>query len=144
MSVNIQFIMIKSIKSIFKRSTFELCKELYELLQMEGLGVEVKFHTFLIFLITHIKICFIFYTMKEGNRQIQKVFLLFLKNSSLGQWTTLIPKMLCLQKSGSTLRIFSNFSTMKGVKRYLKIILMVFLKKFFQLKWCMVITLDLI
>ena len=53
-------------------------------------------------------------------------------------------KMACRHNSGSTLRIFLKFCTMKGAKRYMKISLMVFPKKisFWARKWCDFITLD--
>ena len=60
------------------------------------------------------------------------------------------PKMARRHNSGSTLRIFLKFCIMKGAKRYMKIILMVSLKKisfcadgpFWAQKWCDFITLD--
>ena len=48
----------------------------------------------------------------------------------LGKWFILVLKLVHPHKSGSALRIFLNFSTMKGVKRYIKVVLVVFLKKF--------------
>ena len=49
---------------------FELCKELYELVQIVGAGVqeEVKFYKFLVFSITTLRILFVLYTMKEDSR----------------------------------------------------------------------------
>ena len=58
--------------------------------------------------------------------------------------------MACPHNFGSTLRIFLKFCTAKGAKRYVKIILTVFLKKFsfgasrpfWAQKWRVLIALD--
>ena len=55
--------------------------------------------------------------------------MLFLKNSHYGQMGHFGPKMARRHHSGFTLRIFLKFCIMKRAKRYMIIILMVFLKK---------------
>ena len=54
----------------------------------------------------------------------------FLKKKFLqGKWVILGPKMTCCHNSESALTVFFKFCIMKRVKRYMKIISMVFLKK---------------
>ena len=46
-----------------------------------------------------------------------------------GKWTILDPKMVHPHNSGSALRIFLKFCTVKGGNRLMKVTLMVFTKK---------------
>ena len=75
------------------------------------------------------------------------------KNKILIQrkWAILGPNMMHSHKFGSTLKMFLKFCTMKGVKRYMKISVMVFQKKLFGVNslFCaqerpVFITLDLV
>ena len=75
----------------------------------------------------------------------------FPKKSFLGKMGHLRPKMVHPHHSGSAVRIVLQYCTMKGAKRDMEIILMVFLKKIFwgnlvilAQKWCVLITLDLL
>ena len=51
------------------------------------------------------------------------------KNSHLGKWAILGPKIAHPHNSGSTGRIFLKFCRMKGANRYMKILLVVFREK---------------
>ena len=55
--------------------------------------------------------------------------MVFLKKISSGKWVVLGQKMKCRHNSGSALTVFFKFCIIKRVKRYMKIISMVFLKK---------------
>ena len=75
----------------------------------------------------------------------------FPKKSCLGQMGHLRPKMARPHNSGSAVRIVLQCCTMKGAKRDMEIILMVFLKKIdlgqfghFGPKMCVLITLGLL
>ena len=50
------------------------------------------------------------------------------KKPFLGKWAILGPKMMHGHKSGSALKIFFKFCTIKEAKKYIKIILIFFLK----------------
>ena len=49
-----------------------------------------------------------------------------------GKWTILVPKIVHCHNSGSAVRIFLNFFTMKRTNRKMKMITMVFTKKKFS------------
>ena len=51
------------------------------------------------------------------------------KNSHLAKWAILGPKMMHPHNSGSAVRIIFKFRTIKEANRYMKMILMIFLKK---------------
>ena len=60
------------------------------------------------------------------------------------------PKITCPHNSGSAVRIVLKYRKMKGAKRDMEIVLMVFLKKIIwgnpvilAQKWCVFLTLDL-
>ena len=55
----------------------------------------------------------------------------FLKNSRLGKWAILGPKMVHHHESGSAVRIFFKFCTMEGANRVMKMILIMFSKNIF-------------
>ena len=62
---------------------------------------------------------------------MKNALLVFLEKSSFwGKWAILGPKMACPYNFGSTLSIFLRFCRIKGVKRYMELVFMVFLKKF--------------
>ena len=52
------------------------------------------------------------------------------KNSHLGKWTILDPKVVHPHDSRSAGRIFINFCTMKGANRQMRMILIIFIKKY--------------
>ena len=66
------------------------------------------------------------------------------------KWTNLDPKMTHPHNSGSTLRIFLKFCTLKGANMQMEIILMIFTKDFlfgangalWTQKWHTAVTLD--
>ena len=72
------------------------------------------------------------------------------KNSHLGKLAILGPKIAHPHNSGSARRIFLKFSTMKGASRHMRVILIIFQKKFlfgangpfYAQKWHILITLD--
>ena len=79
------------------------------------------------------------------------MLMVFLKKILIwGKWAILGLEMACPYNSGSTLKIFLKFFAMKGVKKYMKLILMVFMKKssfwgkwvILTQKWHIIITLD--
>ena len=68
--------------------------------------------------------------MKETKGYMELMLMVFWKtNSNLGQMCHFGPKIACRDNSGSTLRNFLKFCLMKGAKRYMKIMMMVFSKK---------------
>ena len=54
----------------------------------------------------------------------------FEKNSDLGKWSILGPKIVDPHNSGSAGRIFLKFCTMKGANRWVRVILIIFQKIF--------------
>ena len=54
------------------------------------------------------------------------------KNSHLGKWAILVPKIAHPHNSGSTGRIFLKFCTMEGANRQMRIILIISKKKIFK------------
>ena len=73
------------------------------------------------------------------------------KNSHLGKWAILGPKMVHPHNSGSAVRIFLKSCTMKESNSKMKMILIIFSQKkfvwgkgtIFGPKWCILITQDL-
>ena len=60
---------------------------------------------------------------------MQIISMVFVKKKVLlGKWVNLDPKIMCRHNSGSALTMFLKFYLVKRVKRYVKIISMVFLK----------------
>ena len=74
-----------------------------------------------------------FYTMLGGNTFIKTSCYFFRKKIYFAWnrqfWDQFSAKIMCSYNSGSTLRIFLKFSKIKETKRYMKVELMVFLKK---------------
>ena len=79
-----------------------------------------------------IKIFLIVSTIKRAKRFMETISMVYLKKVSSAQishFEFLGPKMRCRHNSGWTFTVFFKVCKMKRIKRYIKIISMVFLKK---------------
>ena len=84
-----------------------------------------------------LRIAFKFCKIKGVKRYIKSYLWFFQKKNCSGQmgyfgwgnWVILDPEMMCPYYSGSFLRVFKKYCSMKGAKKLVKVLLMVFSQK---------------